>query len=152
KELAAQATRMLADSKATVMSVNLAGQWLLGRKVNDAVPLVSKFPQFDPALRTAVQQEQSLFVGAFFAENLDLRTLLDANFTFLNERLGQHYRIELVKGPAFQKVPLDSQQRGGILTQAAFLIATSNADEPSVPRRGVKVLSNLLCTIPPSPP
>ena len=91
-----------------------------------ALPSPTKFPKFDPATQASVPQESSLFVNEFVTKNLDLRDMLDANFTFLNTKLASLYQITGVTGDKFQRVDLQgNQKRGGILTQATYLIATS---------------------------
>src|SRR5690606_24093064 len=115
--LEAQLKRMLADPKAWGLVENFAGQWLQVRSL-DITPDPDLFPNFDEPLRRAMQQETLLFFQAVMREDLSLTALLNADFTFVNERLARHYGIPGVKGDDFQRVKLPAEQhRGGILTQ-----------------------------------
>ncbi len=111
------------------------------------------FPDFDPALRTAAQAETELFFRAFLEEDRPARDMLDADFTFLNDRLAAHYGLPPVGSDELKRVPLpEGSNRGGLLTQAAFLSLTSQANRNSPVKRGLWVLEHLLCNEPPAPP
>jgi hypothetical protein len=99
-----------------------------------------------------MEQETLLFVRHVVESNAPVSTLLRADFTYLNERLANHYGIEGISGDEFQFVPLTTEERGGILTQGAILTTTSHPDRTSPVRRGEWVLDNLLCAPPPDPP
>jgi hypothetical protein len=151
-ELEAQAKRMLADPKASALSENLAGQWLSSRSVAYVRPDPAKYP-FDDALRAGLQEETRLLLAAFLREDRPLVDLLDADFTFANERVAKHYGLPGVTGAQMQRVSLAGfPQRGGLLRQAGFLAANSNATTTSAVKRGKWVLTNLLCASPPPPP
>src|SRR5207237_4611139 len=77
---------------------------------------------------------------------------LDANYTFLNERLAGYYGIPGVKGHEFRKVDLTGTQRGGVWTHASVLTVSSYANRTSPVLRGKWILENLLNTPPPPPP
>lgn len=161
KQLRAQVDRMLADKKSDRFIRNFVGQWLQARDVEtvniDArrVLEIKDFEEslriFNGQLRQSMRQETELFFGHILKENLPATELLTADFTFLNERLAQWYGVEGVKGNDMRKVvlPPDSK-RGGLLTQATFLIVTSNPTRTSPVKRGLFVLENLLAT--PAPP
>jgi hypothetical protein len=85
-------------------------------------------------------------------EDRSILDFLDADFTFVNERLARHYGIAGIKGDAFQRVSLTGDQRGGILTQASILTVTSNPTRTSPVKRGKWILENILGTPPPPPP
>src|SRR5579883_2011684 len=85
-------------------------------------------------------------------EDRSVLDFLDSNYTFLNERLANHYGIRNVKGEKFRKVYLTTDQRGGLLTQASILTVTSNPTRTSPVKRGRWVLEQLLGTPPPPPP
>jgi mono/diheme cytochrome c family protein len=150
--LAAQLKRMLADPKAWGLVENFAGQWLQVRSL-DITPDPDLFPTFDEPLRRAMQQETLLFFQAVMLEDLSLAALLNADFTFVNERLARHYGIPGVKGDDFQRVKLPPEQhRGGILTQGSILALTSNPTRTSPVNRGKWILEQILGTPPPPPP
>jgi hypothetical protein len=82
-----------------------------------------------------------------------LLELIEADYTFLNERLAKHYEIPGVTGEQMRKVTLPvNSPRGGVLTQGTFLVVTSNPDRTSPVKRGLFILDNLLGTPPPPPP
>ena len=108
---------MLADPKSAAFVQNFAGQWLTTRKLAYVAPDPKVFPGFDEELRAAMVRETELFFEAILREDRSILDLLDADFSFVNERLAKHYGIEGVKGPEFRRVKLPPN-RGGVLTQA----------------------------------
>ncbi len=151
-ELDGQVRRMLRDPKARALAVNFAGQWLQLRNVANLAPDPELFPQFDDELRRAMVTETELFFDAVVKEDRGILDFLDADFTFVNERLARHYGIPDVRGPEFRRVRLTGEQRGGILTQASVLSVTSNPTRTSPVKRGKWILENILNTPPPPPP
>jgi hypothetical protein len=150
--LDAQVRRMLADGKSAALVENFAGQWLQLRNLKTAAPDKGTYPQFEPALGEAMRRETELFFTAVVKEDRSVLDFLDADFTFVNERLARHYGIADVKGEEFRKVPIDREQRGGVLLQASVLTVTSNPTRTSPVKRGKWVLENLLGAPPPAPP
>ncbi len=109
--------------------------------------------ELDYSLRNAMRQETEMMFDYVIDENRSLLELIDADYTFLNERLARHYNIDGVQGREMRRVELaEDSPRGGILTQGTFLIVTSNPDRTSPVKRGLFVLENLLGTPPPPPP
>src|SRR5262249_3419625 len=104
KNLGAQVQRMLKDPKSAAFVRNFAGQWLTLRKLDAVTPDAKTFPTFDAELRAAMQKETELFFEAVLKEDRSLLDLLDADFSFVNERLAKHYGIENVKGSEFRRV------------------------------------------------
>ena len=147
-----QIKRMLADPKARALVENFAGQWLQLRNLKIATPDKLQYPAFDEPLRRAMQKETELFFTAIVTEDRSVLDFIDANYTFVNERLARHYGIADVKGDEFRRVTLVGDQRGGVLTQASVLTVTSNPTRTSPVKRGKWVLENLLGTPPPPPP
>src|SRR5262249_28950490 len=131
---------------------NFAGQWLQLRKLQKHAPDPDTFPKWDEKLRTAMIQEAELFFGAIVKEDRSIYDLVDADFTFVNERLAKHYGPPGVNGVEFQRVKLDNHVRGGILGLAGILTLTSNPTRTSPVARGKWVLENLLNAPPPPPP
>ncbi len=150
--LQAQVKRMLADSKATALVDNFAGQWLGIRNLDRKPPDPDRFPTTDDELLDYMHKETNLFVTAMFHENRSILDFIDAPFTYLNGPLARHYAIERVNGEEFQRVELTDSQRSGILTQGAILTVSSYPTRTSVVTRGKWVLENLLGTPPPPPP
>ncbi len=150
KDIAAQAKRMLADPKSKALVDNFAGQWLQLRDVSRLMPDPELFPDFDGELRTAMRRETELFFESMINENRSVLGFLNADFTFVNERLARHYGIPGVKGPEFQQVALNAGRRG-ILTHAGILMLTSNPTRTSPVKRGKWILENILAE-PPRPP
>lgn len=148
-----QAARMLADWKAQAFVANFAGQWLQIRNMYDIAVDPEAFPQWDDALKGDMEQETHRFFAAIMKENRPVTELLDANFTFLNEKLARFYGIAGVKGEAFQRVTLPpGSPRGGVLTQASVLLSTSTPTRTSPVIRGKWILEQILGTPPPPPP
>jgi len=147
--------RMLADPRANEALVNdFAAQWLNLRQVEDVVVDPVKYPNYDESLLQAFQKETEMFVGSTLREDRPVQDLLDADYTFVNERLARHYGLPGVYGSRFRRVTLpDHNQRGGLLAQGALLVTTSYPDRTSPVLRGKWLLNNIFGTpIPPPPP
>jgi hypothetical protein len=144
--------RMLEDPRSAALAENFAGQWLEIRNLDSIKPDPGKFPDWGPELREAMRTETRMFFESMLRENRPLSDFLDARYTFLNERLAKHYGIEGVSGPDFRRVDLNSDQRGGILSQASVLTVSSYPTRTSVVIRGKYILNNILGTPPPPPP
>jgi hypothetical protein len=152
KNLEVQTRRMLKDPKARALTENFAGQWLQIRNLATVTPDSKEFPGFDDALRQSMAQETELFFTDIVQRDRSVLEFLTADYTFVNERLAQHYGIKNVRGDEFQRVSQKGTRRGGLLTQASFLTVTSNATRTSPVKRGKWVLENILGTPPPPPP
>ncbi len=150
--LDAQVKRMLADERSAAFASNFAGQWLETRNLDSVKPDPTKFPEWGPDLRDAMKSETRMFFEAVVRENRPLSDFLDAKYTFLNDRLAKHYGIPGIVGPEFRRVELTTEQRGGILSQAAVLTVSSYPTRTSPVIRGKYVLQNILGTPPPPPP
>jgi hypothetical protein len=149
---AGQVKRMLRDPKAFALVENFGGQWLNLRNLQTAQPARYEYSTWDESLRTAMRRETELFFNAVMTEDRSVLEFLDADYTFLNERLARHYGISGVKGDEFRKVKLTDPNRGGVLTQASVLTITSNPTRTSPVKRGKWILENILGTPPPAPP
>ncbi len=150
--LAAQVKRMLEDRRSGALVKNFAGQWLFLRNLAQVTPDQDVFPKFDASLRTSFERETELFFNAILRENRPVTDLLSADFTFLNQRLAEHYGIPNIYGSQFRRVTLTDPNRGGLLGQGSILTVTSYPNRTSVVQRGKWVLENLLGTPPPPPP
>lgn len=148
----AQVKRMLADARAASLADNFAGQWLETRNLDSVKPDPGKFPDWSPELREAMKAETRLFFEHMLKENRPLVEFIDANYTFLNERLARHYGIEGVTGGDFRRVELAGGQRGGVLGQAGVLTVSSYPTRTSPVIRGKYILQNILGAPPPPPP
>ncbi|MDE0107055.1 MAG: DUF1592 domain-containing protein [Bryobacterales bacterium] len=147
-----QVERMLADEKAVALGENFAGQWLQIRNLHSVTPDPDKFPAWNSALRDDMMAETVLFFNHMLRENRPLGDFLDADFTFVNDRLAQLYGIDGVSGPEFRQVALPSDERGGILGHASVLTVTSYPSRTSPTIRGKYLLENILGAPPPPPP
>ena len=150
--LRSEIARMLADPKANALVENFAGQWLRIRGLADHEPDYATFPDWDEALRDAMQQEAKLFFNEFLSGNVGMDELLTANFTFLNQRLASHYDMSFDGGDTLELVNLSNSERAGLLTLGSLLTVTSMPTRTSPVKRGVWVLEQLLCSAPPPPP
>ena len=152
-ELERQARRMIADPRSDAFVGNFAGQWLYLRNLEAVIPVQSIFPNFDDTLREGLKRETELFFASVLREDRSVLDLLNADYTFVNERVARHYGIPNVKGSHFRRVqlPADSPRRG-LLGQGSILAVTSYADRTSPVVRGHWILENLLGAEPPPPP
>jgi hypothetical protein len=150
--LDAQVARMLADPKADALVDNFASQWLTLSNMVEAQPDPEMFPEFTSDLRADMVEETKLFISEIFRQDRSLLDFLDADFTFVNERLATHYGIADIQGGEFRRVSLPQGQRSGVLTHASILAITSNPDRTSLVRRGAWILDNILGAELPDPP
>jgi mono/diheme cytochrome c family protein len=147
--------RMLADPRATKALVNdFAAQWLNLRQIEDAVVDPTKYPLYDESLLQAFRAETEMFVASTLRGDRSVHELLNADYTFVNERLARHYGIPGIYGSRFRRVTLPNHdQRGGLLAQGSLLLTTSYPDRTSPVVRGKWLLNNIFGTrIPPPPP
>lgn len=168
--LDAQVRRMLQSPKSRSLVDNFAMQWLQLKRLKTFAPDTTQFKSFDESLRNAMQTETELFIEAIVKEDRSILDLIDANFTFMNERLARHYGVADTNGnPLYQKatqprgeriprerfvrvtLPKESG-RGGILTQASVLAVTSNPTRTSPVKRGKWILEQILGAPPPPAP
>ena len=147
-----QVRRMLADPKSEALATNFAGQWLYLRNLQYVEPDVNEYPNFDAHLDESMKRETELLFDSIMREDHNVLDLLNANYTYVNERLARHYGIADVYGEAFRRVALTDPNRFGLLGQASFLTVTSLANRTSPVGRGKWVLENLMGTPPPAPP
>ena len=150
--LASEVRRMLKHPKSRALVDNFAMQWLQVRRLKLATPDTKRFPTFDDGLRQAMLKETELCFAHVMDEDRSLLEFLDADYTFLNERLAKHYGIAEVTGDEFRLVKLTDPDRGGVLTQASVLTVTSNPTRTSPVKRGKWILEQILGTPPPPPP
>ncbi len=142
--LSQQVTRMLDDRRSKALVDNFAGQWLYLRNLAQVRPDPDDFPEYDTSLRQAFERETELFFSEILRSNRPVTDLLDARFTYLNQRLAEHYGIPNVYGSQFRRVVLTDPNRGGMLGQGSMLTVTSYPNRTSVVQRGKWVLENLL--------
>ncbi len=147
-----QVRRMLKDERARALASNFAGQWLFLRNMKGHTPDADVFPDFDHNLREAIQRETEMLFESVVLEDRSVLTLLDANYTFVNERLARHYGIPNVYGSQFRRIPVTEEARRGLLGHGSILALTSYNNRTSPVTRGKYVLTNILGTPPPSPP
>ena len=103
-------------------------------------------------LDVAMQAETESFFRHILKNNLPLKEFLDADYSFLNRELALHYGIAGVEGNTVKRVALKDSQRGGLISQGAFLTASANGVDTSPVVRGIYVLEKLLGYSPPPPP
>ena len=147
-----QVRRMLKDERARALGSNFAGQWLYLRNLRGLQPDADVFPDFDHNLREALQRETELLFESIVLDDKPVTTLLNADYTFLNERLARHYGVPNIYGTQFRRVAVANEARKGLLGHGSILALTSQNNRTSPVLRGKYVLTNLLGTPPPSPP
>jgi hypothetical protein len=144
---------MLADPKSAALVDNFAGQWLRLRNVKNVLPNSDLFPDFDENLRQAFRRETEMFFESIIREDRNVMDLLNADYSFINERLARHYGIAGIYGSHFRRVTITDPARRGILGQGSILAVTSHAERTSPVLRGKWILENILGTpVPPPPP
>jgi len=146
-----QVRRMLADPRSKTLIDNFAEQWLHLRNLKTSNPDLGAFPDFDDNLRQAMKEETELFFNSIMREDRSVMDLLNADYTFVNERLARHYGMPNIYGSRFRRVQVPSESRRGLLGQASILTVTSYPNRTSPVERGKWILTNLL-GVPPQPP
>jgi mono/diheme cytochrome c family protein len=146
-----QVRRMLADKRSESLSTRFASQWLRLQDLEKIFPDYLLYPQYDDTLAQAMIKETTLFFDSIVREDRSVLDLIDADYSFVNERLAKHYGIPNVTGNEFRRVQVPDYRRG-ILGQGSILTATSVADRTSPVLRGKWVMDVLFGTPPPAPP
>jgi hypothetical protein len=144
--------RMIQDPRANQLVENFAGQWLQLRNLSDVQPDTRIYRGFNEQVRELMRRETLTFFAGVMRQNMPVTTLLDADFTYLNEDLARFYGIKNVVGDEFRPVSLSGTTRGGLLTHASILTVTSNPTRTSPVKRGKWILENLLNLPPPPAP
>ncbi|QJE94684.1 DUF1592 domain-containing protein [Luteolibacter luteus] len=152
KNLDSEIDRLINDDRSRQFVSNFTGQWLRLRDIPSTRPQEKMFPKFNGKVRDAMRRETEMFFGYIVKEGLPIDSLLDADFTFLNETLANYYGIPGVEGDKFRKVTHTDSHRRGIMGQGSFQLLTSYPLRTSPVLRGKYVLENLLDTAPPPPP
>jgi hypothetical protein len=150
--LEAQVRRMLKDEKAAALVENFGGQWLQTRALESHLPDRVKYSEFTDYTRMSMKKETDLFFEHILREDRSILDFIDADYTFLNRRLAEFYKVPGVKGHDFRKVALKGTRRGGVWTQASVLTVSSYANRTSPVLRGKWILETLLNAPPPPPP
>ena len=149
--LEAQIDRMIQDPKADALANDFAGQWLELQKLAIVFPNPKQFPGVDDAMKRDMATETKMFFSDVLRNNLPITDFIDADFSYVNEKLAKLYGIPGVYGSTFQRVYVE-EPRGGVITQASVLTVTSNPTRTSPTKRGKWVLEQILGTPPPPPP
>jgi hypothetical protein len=143
---------MLADRRSESLAKNFAGQWLYLRNLKGAQPDVFTYPNFDDNLLQSMRRETELLFEDIVHGDRSVVTLLNADYTFVDERLARHYGIPNVEGDRFRRVQVTDPNRYGILGHGSILTVTSYATRTSPVVRGKWIMDNLLGSPPPRPP
>lgn len=149
-----QVLRMVRDPKVQGLTANFAGQWLQIRPLKALTPFREVFRPFSDELRESMFKETYLYFHKLLESGGSALELIDSDYTYVNERLARIYGIKGVKfnGEKFRKVKVADGKRGGVITQASVLTATSNPTSTSPVKRGQWVLTSILCDPPDDPP
>lgn len=152
KVLEAQVRRMLADPRAHSLTTNFAFQWLNVHGLDQVDPDQNIFPEFTRDLVPAFETELEMFIASVFETDQSIIQLLDADYSFLNERLALHYGVKNVRGGQFRRVKMQESYRRGLLGKGAILMVTSYANRTTPVIRGAYLLDKFLGTPPSAPP
>jgi len=144
-----QVGRMIEDPRFEGFFDGFLERWLRIYRLEDYTP--DEAYTFDEELRQAFFDETQAFIEHIIATDAPVTELLTADYTFVNERLAEHYGIEGITGSELQRVTL-TEQRGGLLTQGSVLSVTSHPNRTSPVQRGKWILEQMLCAAPPDPP
>jgi hypothetical protein len=150
--LEGQVRRMLADSRSQSLVQNFAGQWLFMRNIPAVQPDPAAFPTWDENLRQAMTKETELWLESQMREDRSVVDLLTTDYTFVNQRLAEHYGIKGIWGNEFRRIAVEDPNRRGLLGQASIMAVTSYPNRTAPTVRGKWVLEQLLGTPPPPPP
>lgn len=154
--LRAQTGRLLNDPKSMRFVEAFTDYWLDLRKIDDTSPSTTLYNDYelDDPLKLAALEETRLWVAEMLRADLPARNIVDSDFTFLNERLANHYGVHGVQGAKMRKVTLPKNSvRGGLMTQASVLKVTANGTTTSPVLRGYWITERILGhQIPPPPP
>jgi hypothetical protein len=151
-ELERQVRRMLADPRADALSTRFGAQWLRLQDIEPINPDVRTYPDYSEQLKQSMLRETELFFRHLVRADRSMLELLTADYTFVDERLAAHYRLQGVVGSEFRKVTYPDTRRRGVLAHGSILTLTSHADRTSPVLRGKWVMEVLLGTPPPPPP
>lgn len=149
-----QVRRMLADPRARALGENFGLQWLgLSNLTTTANPDAELFPEFSPALVADMREEAIRLVASLFRDDRPLLELIDADYVYVNGKLGSHYQLDVPPDAPWQRVSLSGRQRGGVITLGAVLTASSYPRRTSPVLRGRWILEEILGSrVPPPPP
>ncbi len=140
-----QTRRMLADPKSRSLAENFAGEWLYLRNLKTLQPDVYLYPDSDDNLFQSMKKETELFFDSFLREDRDVTGMLNANYTYVDERLAKHYGIpECAGGTSSRKVTLTDPNRFCRWDQKSILSVTSYANRTSPVVRGKWVMEQIL--------
>ena len=149
-----QVQRLLADPRSSTLGSNFVPQWLDMKRLDEIVPDNDVFPyasgRADP--RSGFRTELALFSDSVFRENRSVVELLNANYTFLDERTALQYGITDVKGDHFRRVDLKNSVRWGLLGKGAILMAAAYPNRTSPVLRGAFILKYIQGVPPAMPP
>jgi hypothetical protein len=142
--LEAQINRMLQDEKSQRMIHSFCDQWLNLRSFNKVTPSLKLYPLYNDLLNHYLPLETEAYLNHLVQENLPVGHLIDADFSFLNQRLAQHYGIEGVFGQQMRKVSFGPEvPRGGLLTMGSVLKVTADGFDTSPILRGAWISKNI---------
>jgi hypothetical protein len=144
-----QVRRMLVDPRSRTLVNNFAEQWLFLRNLASITPDMRTFPDFDDNLRQAFRTETELLVDNVMRQDRPVMELLNADYTYVNQRLAKHYGIPNIFGSHFRRVEVSG--RGGLLRHGSVLTVTSYGTRTSPVLRGRWIMENLLGVTPPPP-
>jgi hypothetical protein len=147
-----QVQRMLADSRSQALVKNFAGQWLFLRNIPAVQPDPAAFPTWDENLRQSMQKETELWLESQMRGDHSVMDLLTTDYTFVNQRMAEHYGIKGIFGNEFRRVNIEDPNRRGLLGQASIMAVTAYPNRTAPTVRGKWVLEQLLGTPPPPPP
>lgn len=152
KTLEAQVYRMLEDRRAEALGPRFAAQWLRLQDLDKVHPDVRLDPDFHQQLADAMRRETELFFNSLVAEDRSVLDLYQADYTYVNERLANHYGFSGVTGEEFRRVTYPGDRRRGLFGHGSILTLTSHAGRTSPVLRGKWVMEVLLGAPPPPPP
>ena len=145
--------RLLGDPRASRFIDDFTDQWLELNRLDETTPDRQLYPEYTWLLRHSMVAETRGFFRECLDEDLPVRTLVDADFTMLTQRLAEHYSIGGVEGVDVRRVEVPrGSHRGGLLAQAAIHKLTANGTTTSPVKRGVWVMDRLFNMPPPPPP
>lgn len=149
--LRAQTERMLGDRRAERFIRTFTDQWLNLAGFLDMAP-DGIYVEYDAMLAWSLPQESRAFFREMLRNDLPVSSVVQTDWTFLNERLARHYGLPPVQGTQLRRTALTSgSRRGGLITHGSILKMTTNASYTSPVKRGAWIMERIV-GLPPDPP
>mgnify|MGYP000223639458 CR=1 FL=1 len=153
KDLSNQIDRMIESPKTMKMIESFAYEWLRVDRLSSINIDVNMYPDFTRFVKEDMADETYNFIHYILKENKSILNFIDSDFAMLNQNLAEFYGVDGVFGNEFRPVAIPREEnRGGLLSQGAFLTGHSNGKQAHPIKRAVWLKEKILGDPPPPPP